>query len=298
MRELAALLGWARDVTGRLIQATAADVRPDPGIRSDASPGPSPIPARDGTPGPSSEPGPTPDRTPRPKARSGRPVTVLRHGPRTDRVVALTFDDGWGWRRCAKVVRTLDRTGVPATFFPNGMYVAAAPAFWRDVARRYPIGNHTNHHLSLPGLSASRIRAQIAGSERRIEAITGVPAIKVLRPPFGARSSRVDRIAASLGYRHILLWDTSMGDSSRRSSERTMLRAALKGRAGSVVLMHCGNPRTVRLLPRVIAGYQERGFRFVTVPELLGIAWEAPDPLPTPPPSPPSTSSPRPVVEP
>jgi peptidoglycan/xylan/chitin deacetylase (PgdA/CDA1 family) len=295
-RELAALLAWARDVGDRLIEAAEADRRMPPGPTPRATPRDpqtTPTDAPRPTAEPTDAPEPSPGRTPRPTPAPERQVSVLRHGPRTEQVIALTFDDGWGWRRCAKVVRTLDKAGVPATFFPNGMYVAAAPAFWGDVAQRYPFGNHTNHHLSLPGLSATRIRAEIADDERRIEAITGVPMIKVLRPPFGARDPRVDRVAASLGYHHVLLWDTRIGDSSRRSSERTMLRAALRGRPGSVVLMHCGNPRTVRLLPKVIAGYQARGFRFVTVPELLGIPWQAAAPLPTAAPSPAPAASPR-----
>ena len=77
-----------------------------------------------------------------------------------ERVIALTFDDGWGWRRCARIVSILDSRRIPAMFFPNAMYVVWAPALWRDIARRYPIGNHTAHHRSLPrcrsGASARR----------------------------------------------------------------------------------------------------------------------------------------------
>src|SRR5262249_41636512 len=149
--------------------------------------------------------------------------------------------------------RLLDAADVAATFFPNAMYVRWAPDMWRDIAQRYPIGNHTAHHLALPGLTDRRIRSEIATDEQRVQATTGVPLIKVLRPPFGALSPRGERIAGALGYEHILLWDTSIGDSSPRSGDATMLRSATRGTAGSVILMHCGNRRTVALLPTVIA---------------------------------------------
>jgi peptidoglycan/xylan/chitin deacetylase (PgdA/CDA1 family) len=119
--------------------------------------------------------------------------------------------------------------------------------------------------------------------------------LKVLRPPYGAVSDRVQRVAASLGYHTILLWDTSIGDTSRRSGERTMQQRALEGTAGSVVLMHCGSRQTVDLLPGIIDDYLARGYRFVTVPELLGIPWQAPHPLP---PLPPLASMPQPTVAP
>jgi peptidoglycan/xylan/chitin deacetylase (PgdA/CDA1 family) len=241
---------------------------------------------------------PEPTRTPAPAPVDGSAAPrarILRHGPRRQPVVALTFDDGWGWRRCARIVSILDSRRIPATFFPNAMYVYWAPALWRDVAQRYPIGNHTAHHRSLPRLSESAIRREIDTDERRIERVTGVPMLKVLRPPYGAVSDRVQRVAASLGYHTILLWDTSIGDTSRRSGERTMQQRALEGTAGSVVLMHCGSRQTVDLLPGIIDDYLARGYRFVTVPELLGIPWQAPHPLP---PLPPLASMPQPTVAP
>lgn len=54
-----------------------------------------------------------------------------------------------------------------------------------------------------------------------------------------------------------------------------MLAAAERGTNGSVVLLHCGPNATPYLLPDLIAFYRRRGFRFVTVPKLLGLAWSS-----------------------
>ena len=51
-----------------------------------------------------------------------------------------------------------------------------------------------------------------------------------------------------------------------------MIRAALTGRNGSVVVLHCGPSATPRILLQIIEGYQARGFQFVTVPTLLGMS--------------------------
>jgi len=58
-----------------------------------------------------------------------------------------------------------------------------------------------------------------------------------------------------------------------------MLAAGEAGTNGSVVLLHCGPDATPWLLPSLIAAYRARGFRFVTIPQLLGVAWSAGGPI-------------------
>ena len=155
-----------------------------------------------------------------------------------------------------------------ATFFPNSQFVEYHPRFWRRVARHFPIANHTARHPMLTELSDRRVRNQIARAEREIEAITDTPMIKVFRPPYGAYDDSVRRIAADLGYHTLLMWDVSSGDTSGGSAAQ-IRRNALRGRNGSVVLMHGARPETAEALPGIIEGYRSRGFEFVTVPQLL-----------------------------
>ena len=108
------------------------------------------------------------------------------HGSRTSRQIALTFDDGTSAVNCQKVVNVLKATNTPATFFPNAVWVAKAPAFWRSVAKSYPIGNHTYDHKSLPSLSYAAQVSELTRDEATVEKVTGVAMIKVARPPYGA----------------------------------------------------------------------------------------------------------------
>jgi peptidoglycan/xylan/chitin deacetylase (PgdA/CDA1 family) len=197
---------------------------------------------------------------------------VVTHGPRDEKVVALTFDDGWSTPRCQKILETLVAHKVPATFLPNAMYVRRSPAFWRRVAQLgFPIGNHTTNHRDLTELSGAAVYKEINRDRRIVEQVTGVPMVRVMRPPFGAYNKRTIKQAADAGFPTLLLWDTTSKDTSRRASERAMIKAALSGRKGSIVVLHCGPKATPRILPKIIAGYRGRGFRFVTIPALLGI---------------------------
>ena len=191
--------------------------------------------------------------------------TVVRHGPRGVRTVALSIDDGWAPARCEAMRQTLVEAGVPATWFPNAIYVKRAPALWRRIAQDFPIGNHTYSHPDLTRLSSAAVRRQIDRDQRVIEAITGQPMARLLRPPFGAFDHRVRRVARELGYETLVLWGASDGDSSPRTTVRSGLRAASRGAAGSIILMHCGPAVTPEILPALIRHYACAGYRFVTV---------------------------------
>jgi len=197
---------------------------------------------------------------------------VVRNGPRDEKVVALTFDDGWSTPRCQKILETLVTHKVAATFFPNALYVKQHPAFWRRVAELgFPIGNHTTNHRDLTELTGAGVFQEIDRNRKIVERVTGVPMVRVMRPPFGAYNKRTIRQSTKAGFPTLLLWDTTSLDTSRRASEKAMTKAALSGRNGSIVVLHCGPKETPRILPKIIAGYRARGFRFVTIPALLGI---------------------------
>jgi peptidoglycan-N-acetylglucosamine deacetylase len=230
-----------------------------------------------------------------PPADAGTP-SLVRHGSRSQPVVALTFDDAWSFSNTQRIFDILQRRKVKATFFPYARAVMGAKPLWRRIAAAgYPIANHTYNHANLTRLSPARIRWELTTARETIEKITGVPMLRVYRPPGGASNATVLREAAAVGFATSVLWDVSAADTSRHGSWSTVRRRALAGRNGSIVLMHCGPAATPAILNAVITGYQRRGFRFVTIPELLGpkiAPWPAGSPGPTATPSPSASPSP------
>lgn len=198
-------------------------------------------------------------------------ATLVFHGPRTAKVIALTFDDGWGVQATGEIFGILQRQHVAATFFPVAMDVERAPALWRAIAAAgYPIGNHTKNHPDLTRLPAWRVRAELHAAQAMIEAVTGRPMLPVFRPPYGAWNETVLQAAHDVGFDTALLWDVASADTARHSSWLSILGNAVGGRSGSIVLMHAGPSVTPAILDQVIDTYRSRGFRFVTVPQLLG----------------------------
>ncbi len=199
-------------------------------------------------------------------------ASLAWHGPRDRRVVALTFDDGYAPWNVRRIVAILREERVRATFFLNGVYMRRDPALWRAIGQDgHAIGNHTYLHRDVTKMSADRLIADLVRNQRVVEAATGTPMAPIFRPPYGRRNATSDAAAAAAGFAAIVMWDTSARDATYTPDARASLRAATRGRSGSIVLLHAGPSLTPRILREVIKSYRDRGFGFVTVPELLGL---------------------------
>lgn len=199
-------------------------------------------------------------------------ASLVWHGSRDRRVVALTFDDGYAPWNVRRIVRILGEEGIRATFFINGVYTRRDPALWRAIGQAgHAIGNHTYLHRDVTRMSTDRLIADLLYNQRVVEAATGRPMAPIFRPPYGRRNATTDAAAAAAGFPTIVMWDTSAVDATYTPRVRASVRAATRGRAGSIVLLHAGPSLTPKILREVIRSYRHRGFEFVTVPELLGL---------------------------
>lgn len=206
----------------------------------------------------------------------GATLAPIFHGPRDERVLALTIDDGWSPVRTSAIFDVLERLGVAATFFPYAHAAERDRGLWRAIADAgYPIGNHSRTHPDMTRLAPAAREAEIVEARAAIETMIGQPMLRVFRPPYGAYDPALLALAAKTGFPTVLLWDTSDADTARHATRDQLIAAALRGQAGSVVLAHGGPALTPLILPVVIARYRDLGFRFVSVPDLLGLSSES-----------------------
>jgi peptidoglycan/xylan/chitin deacetylase (PgdA/CDA1 family) len=180
-------------------------------------------------------------------------------GARSSGAVALTFDDGYDRRACARIAQALRAHGARGTFFLNGVNLRRDPGAWRRILRGQAIGNHSWSHPDLTRAADAAVRAQILHNEAVQERILGRPMLKLLRPPYGAEDPRVRRIAGELGYRRTVLWSVDTGDWRSSATVRSIVDRAIGAPAGSIILMHCGPAETPLALPAIIRHYQSRG---------------------------------------
>jgi len=186
------------------------------------------------------------------------------------RDVALTFDDGPG-PYTTRILSVLRRTHTPATFFAVGQWALSNPGLVRaEVRGGNEIGDHTQTHAFMSALGASAQRAQIVEAARAIERAGG-PAPHLWRPPYGAFNSTTLAILRSLRMLNVL-WTVDTDDWARPGAARIAVAAIDGARPGAIILMHDGGgdrSQTVAALPRIITTLRRRGYRLVTVSQLL-----------------------------
>ncbi|HEX5309109.1 MAG TPA: polysaccharide deacetylase family protein [Solirubrobacteraceae bacterium] len=200
------------------------------------------------------------------------PLADRTHGPRV-REVALTFDDGPSiyTRRFVQMLRAQKAV---ATFFMIGEQVSGGyqSTLREELRNGDALGDHTWTHPNLTGLSAEAVRSQLSSTKARIAAVSGYTPC-VFRPPYGSYDSTVVSVARSLGL-DTVTWEVDPADYTLPGSGAIEQRVLAQVQHGSVILSHDGGgPRlqTLDAYPHIIAALRARGYRFVTVPQLLGL---------------------------
>jgi peptidoglycan/xylan/chitin deacetylase (PgdA/CDA1 family) len=198
--------------------------------------------------------------------REGR---CLTSGPDDRPEVALTFDDGPDPRTTPRVLETLGRYGVVATFFCVGAAARAHPDLLARAARDgHLIANHTWSHPYLPDLSRPELRWQLEATGAALAAAAGQAAVpSLIRPPYGAYTPEILGWLAEQDATTVL-WDVDTNDWQLPGPDIIAEQAVRGARNGSIVLLHDGGgdrTQSATALPKMIEGLLDRGFRFVPV---------------------------------
>jgi peptidoglycan-N-acetylglucosamine deacetylase len=198
--------------------------------------------------------------------------------------IALTFDDGPNATLTPKLLDFLAARHLKATFFVVGQNAADHPDILKRAVREgHEIANHSWSHPNLGKISDDAVRRELQKTDDAIAAAIGKRPT-LMRPPYGSITARQKKwIHEEFGYR-IILWDVDPLDWKRPGPSVVTARILKETKAGSIVLAHDIHPPTIEAMPATFDQLMKKGFKSVTVTELLGMATPIP-PKPTPSPS-------------
>lgn len=170
--------------------------------------------------------------------------------------VALTFDDG-PTEVTPRLLEVLRRNDLPAVFFNTGEQSLdhAAVARRQAVSPGVQLGNHTWSHPDLSTLSPSQVRREIV----RTRDLQGRD-VTLFRPPYGSEDPGVLAQVQQLGMLNVL-WTQDSKDFDATSVDEIVERSTGM-RDGGILLLHDGNPMTVRAVPLIAEHYYGRGLCF------------------------------------
>jgi peptidoglycan/xylan/chitin deacetylase (PgdA/CDA1 family) len=198
--------------------------------------------------------------------------------------IALTFDDGPAATLTPKLLDLLAAHHMKATFFVVGQNAADHPGILKRAVREgHEIASHSWSHPNLGKMSDEAVRRELQKTDDAIVAAIGKRPT-LLRPPYGSITARQKNwIHDEFGYR-IIIWDVDPFDWKRPGPSVVTSRILKETKAGSIILVHDIHPPTIEAMPATFAQLEKKGFKSVTVTELLAMAKPLP-PKPTPSPS-------------
>jgi len=211
-------------------------------------------------------PAPTPSPTPRPPRK---PTYTSCHveGP----AVAMTFDDGPHPKLTPRLLDLLKERGLKATFFVIGKNVAEFP----DIAKRivdegHEIANHSWSHPQLTKLNPASFANEISQTNDAIQQATGVRPV-TMRPPYGAiNPTLTKRLNEEYGL-SVILWSVDPQDWKIRKSDHVSSHIIKNATPGAIILAHDIHPSTIDAMPATLDALSAKGYKFVTVSDLIAM---------------------------
>ncbi len=185
--------------------------------------------------------------------------------------VAMTFDDGPHPQNTPRLLDILRARNIKATFYVIGRSVDLYPKIVRrTVAEGHEMGNHTHTHRLLSKLSDSEVRLDLSRCRDAVERAAGVH-MRTMRPPYGGLLQRQrELVHAEFGYPTIL-WSVDPLDWKRPGPSVVTSRILSGATSGGIILSHDLHAPTVDAMPATLDGLLRRGFKFVTVSQLLAM---------------------------
>lgn len=235
-------------------------------------------------PEPTSSPNPQPQNPPPPDPVIGAPAAWLGTDwqvlPGVGKKVALTFDAGASNAGVGRIVTTLSQQAATGTFFATGQFARKFPESIAQIAQAgFPIGNHSDTHRRFSTSTNVVIRQELAAAEAAISAVTGTTTKPLFRFPYGDRTQLDIDVVNAAGYIPIRWTVDSLGwkgtEGGARTAATVCQRVLTAARDGAIVLLHVGaNPTDGSLLdadalPCIIQGFQQRGYGFVTLRDVV-----------------------------
>lgn len=155
----------------------------------------------------------------------------------SERVIALTYDDGPHPEHTPGILDALAAHEARATFFVMTPAARAHPRVLRRILDEgHRIGLHGPDHRSLLSMGTREAVGVVTRARQELQQLTGTE-VRLYRPPYGHHTPGQARAIRRLGLQ-LLLWSSDGLDWIDRPVEDIVQRAADSVFPGAVLLMH------------------------------------------------------------
>ena len=186
-------------------------------------------------------------------------------GDISQKVVYLTFDEGYEYGFTEQILDTLAEKNARAAFFVTLPYVKSQPELTRRMIEEgHIVANHSANHKSSPDLTDDAFEFEIKELERYFEENFHAEMGRFFRPPMGEYSARTLALADNLGYATIF-WSFAYQDwlvDDQPGADVAYQTVMNNLHNGMIILLHAVSESNAQALPAIIDSVREQGYRF------------------------------------
>ena len=187
-------------------------------------------------------------------------------GDTSKNIIYLTFDAGFENGNTEKILDSLKKHNVKATFFLVGNYIETSPELVeRMVEEGHTIGNHTYSHPDMSKISDEEsFKKELQSLESLYKETTGQELLKIYRPPQGKYCVSNLEMADKLGYKTIF-WSLAYVDwyeNKQPTKEEAFNKLLKRIHPGAIVLLHSTSKTNGDILDELLTKWEDMGYSF------------------------------------
>lgn len=191
-------------------------------------------------------------------------------GNTTEKVMYLTFDEGYENGYTSQILDVLKKTKTPAAFFVTGPYIENEPELIkRMVEEGHIVGNHTVNHPSMPDVGNEELTNELSDLNDSFSKLTNSN-MKFMRPPMGEFSERTLALTQKNGYKSIF-WSVAYADwdtNNQKGADYAVEQVTNQFHNGAIILLHAVSADNANALERIINTAREQGYVFKSLEDL------------------------------
>ena len=188
-----------------------------------------------------------------------------------EKYIALSFDDGPDAVNSPRILDILKSSHTEVAFFCIGDKISGNEELLKRIIREgHLIGNHSfSHHIFFDFWGSRKIRKDIRHMNKICRDITGLSP-RFFRPPYGVTTPSLKKAVLREGLIPIG-WSIRSFDTVIRKQDPLLQKLLKSIKPGAILLLHDTSDITVQILPFLLEGIQNQGYRIIRLDKLINL---------------------------
>ena len=190
-------------------------------------------------------------------------------GNEDEKIIYLTFDEGYEAGYTPKILEILKENDVKATFFITAHYLNTQEDLVKQmIDEGHIVGNHTVNHKSMPSLTEEEIKKEVMELHTAIYEKFGYE-MKYIRPPKGEFCEKSIKCTNALGYKTVM-WSFAYEDwneDKQPDEVKAKEKIISNFHNGEIILLHGNSKTNTDILDSIIKEAKNMGYVFKSLDE-------------------------------